>query len=197
MKKNKTVPLLKISGDSSIYFDFEKNTPYVQHFIGEFTEKTGKEYSRGKTFWISQALLGGVVALSFFLDKIFTFPVLVSLLIAILSGYLLATIFVKIALTNSFGQRDYRMLTNKEIGAAISNSQNFWVLILVELFIVLSTSILTMISLMYSSLKSTNFFMISGGIFVFILIKKSIHPYQGIKARKILKKQMKEGKFHD
>lgn len=50
---------------------------------------------------------------------------------------------------------------------------------------------------MNNALKSTDFFMTLAGIFVFILIKKSVHPYQGIKARRILKKQMKEGKFND
>ncbi|EKJ3581709.1 TPA: hypothetical protein ACN1ND_000270 [Enterococcus faecalis] len=139
MKKNKTVPLFKISGDSSIYFDFEKNTPYIQHFIGEFTEEAGKEYSKGNTFWISQAFAGGIVVLSLFLDNIFSFPVLISLFISILSGYVLSEIFVKFILTNSFGRRDYRLLSNKEVQEAILNAKKFWVLILVEIFMILST----------------------------------------------------------
>lgn len=174
-----------------------KKTPYIQYFIGAFTEKAGKEYSRSKTFWISQALLGGIVVLSSFLDKLFTFPILISLMISIVSGYLLSTIFLKFVLTNSFSHKDYRLLTNKEIEKVILNTQKFWVLILVENFIFLSIFVLAITSLMHNTFKSTNFFMIVGGIFVFNVIKKAIHPYKVIKARRVLKKQMKEGKFND
>lgn len=54
IRKKKIVPLLKISGDSSIYFDFEKSNPYVQHFKGADTETSGKSYSKSRSFWTSQ-----------------------------------------------------------------------------------------------------------------------------------------------
>lgn len=57
--KNKTVPLLKIANDKSIYFDLSTHELFIQEFVGPYTEKAGKSYSKSNTW--AASMLGSVL----------------------------------------------------------------------------------------------------------------------------------------
>lgn len=194
MKKQR-VPLLKISGDSSIYFDFDENSAYIQHFKGPFTEKAGKNYSFSGTFWLGQSILVGTAILGSVLDSIFEFPVLISIIIAIATGVICAKVFIKVMIVNSLSERDYRELSKKELLRAISNPNRFWVLWLTELGFIVVTSFVVLFLLTQEFISGKEFIMLGLSSFVIISLHDAVHPRLMLKARKILKKQLKEGKF--
>jgi quinol-cytochrome oxidoreductase complex cytochrome b subunit len=197
LAKKKLVPLVKISGDASIYYDFEKNVPYIQHFKGSFTESAGNSYSKGGTFWLGQAILGGTAFLGMVLDAIFKFPVVISVVIAIFLGLVLGNLFIKITITNSLGEKEYRKITKEEVSRSISNSKSFWVLRIAVVFMVLGLLLMLFIQISNNKFKGKDFIILTIGIFAVVGITEAVHPKQGLKARKILKKQLKEGKFDD
>lgn len=193
--KAKRVPLVKISGESSIYFDFEKNVPYIQHFVGPFTEKAGKSYSFSETFWLSQALMGGVAIIANILNGMFDFPVLLSIIIAIVTGMILGKFFIQITIVHSFGKREYRELSVKEIEKALSNSKNVFGLRVAEIFMIVILFFVLLIPLLNGDFDAQSFVMTLLGVFVVTGIHSAVSPKLALKARKILKKQLKEGKF--
>lgn len=195
--KKKKVPLLKISGDSSIYFDFKKNVPYIQRFVGPYTEKSMGRYSKSTTFWLGQALLGFSALFGIILDAIFTFPVLISIILLLFFGVVGSKIFVRIIITNSLGRREYCCFKKKEIQKAISKPSRFWVLWLTELFCSIGLIFAIMITLSENSLSGRGFIMFGISFFTIPLLHFSVHPRLMLKARKILKKQLKEGKYDE
>ncbi|MEQ6207111.1 hypothetical protein IGK38_000292 [Enterococcus pernyi] len=197
MKKKKIIPLLKISGNSSIYFDFEKSTPYVQHFKGAYTETAGKSYSKSRTFWTSQVLMVGMVTFGTILDRLLIFPVLVSLLLVWCLGYVLAHVFIGIMITNSLGEKEYRNFSPNEIQGVVSNSPKFWILLFVEFLLTIGILFVSIISIFDHMLKGEDFIELLFGVFSLASLRKIVPPILGIKAGGILKKQIKEGKFHD
>ncbi|MGG5311632.1 hypothetical protein [Enterococcus sp. DIV2381] len=197
MKKKKIVPLLKISGNSSISFDFEKNTPYVQHFKGAYTETSGRSYSKSRTFWTSQVLMAGMTTFGTILDRVLIFPVLVSLLLVLCLGYVLAHVFIEIMMTNSLGEKDYRNFSPNEIQGVVSNSRKFWMLLFVETLLTLGVFFVSIISISEQMLRGEDFIALLFCVFSLATLRKIVPSNLGIKAGKILKKQMKEGKFHD
>ena len=76
IRKKKIVPLLKISG---------------------------KSYFKSRAFWTSQVLMAGIVTFETILDRLLIFPVIVSLLLVLCLGYVLALVFIEIMMTNSLG----------------------------------------------------------------------------------------------
>ena len=68
--RKKTVPLLKINSDESIYFDFSNNELFIQKFDGGFTEASGKTYSSGITAAFSMIIGVLVLLQSFILEEI-------------------------------------------------------------------------------------------------------------------------------
>lgn len=54
--KNKSVALLKIDTDKSVYFDLSKRKLFIQEFIGPHTERVGKSYSNSQTWTISVSI---------------------------------------------------------------------------------------------------------------------------------------------
>ncbi|GAB2025556.1 hypothetical protein [Lactovum odontotermitis] len=174
-----------------------KHTPYIQHFVGPYTESAGATYSRSNTFWLGQLILPGAAIAGIFLDSLFKFPVMVGIVLAVILGCSLGEVFIKIMLTNSLGEREYRQLTQAEIKRAISNSKAFWIMLLVEGILVSGIVFVSLISLSENTFKGKDFVMFIVGTFGTVALHNSIYPHRGLKARKILKKQLKEGKYND
>lgn len=193
----KSVPLLKISSNSSIYFDFEKEKPYIQYFDGPYTEKARGDYSKSNTFWLGQIVSGIVAFLSFIINALFTLPVVLSIAVAIFVGYVAGWLVGKIMVANSLRERDYKKITKEEITKCISEAHRFWVLRITEIVFAIGVFLGILLALLYGEIRGKYFLMLMLGVFVIKLLNYSVHPRLMLKARKILKKQLKEGKFDD
>lgn len=187
----KKVPLVRVSENAVIYFDFEKNVPYIQHFSTRETRK----YSFSLTFWLSQSVMGGAAIAGIVLDRFFEFPVLVSIIIAFFIGIVLGRLYIKLTITNKFAEAEYIRLSKNEVSKAISNSKNFRVLRITEVFVTLLLFFTSLRSLSNDIFKGSDFIMTALGMFGIIMIHGTIHPKQAMKAHKILKKQLKAGNF--
>lgn len=197
MKKT-IVPLVKISGDSSIYFDFEKHVPYIQHFGGRFTEAGGaKSYSYINTFGLSYLLMLLVGISGTILNIFIIIPPLFGIIFALLLGIALGKIFIKIIVFNSMNEREYRPLTNREIKKVIENGKSARVLRVVIILMGLGLCLATIIYLSEERFYAKDFIMFVMASFIISSINAIGQPGKVLKAIKILKKQLKEGKFDD
>ncbi len=194
--KEKTVPLLKISSSSSIYFDFKKQTLFIQNFGGSHTEESGKSYSYFNTIWLSFGILVSAVVFGWVWDFYIKVPVIVSLIVFTVLGILTGKIFIKIMVKNSMRSRSYEDIDKNSIQKILKQRQGFVVLSLTLWIFAIAVTIGSLIALTMGKIDGESSFMLSLGWFVVSLLK-SFHPQLGIKAIKIIKKQSKEGNFND
>ncbi|MFK4964778.1 MULTISPECIES: hypothetical protein [Lactococcus] len=186
--------LVKNSGESSLGFDFENNVPYIQRYKAK---KVVKSYSYSNTFFLSYLFLGLVGFMGIFLDYFFKFPVLISLIISILIGISLGKTVVYLTVIKLLGEKKYCKIDKKQIEKAIKNKSNLWGLRIVKWFIIVLFIIFSLMLFDKSIMAGGDFIAIILGVFGVTYIETAIHPSKGIKAIKILKKQLKEGKFDD
>lgn len=196
MVKKQKVPLLKISNSSSIYFDFGKKAPYIQDFDGSHTEKAGKSYSYLNTFLLSFGILAFSSIFGIIWDFYVTLPVMISIAIFSVLGFIVGKFFIKIMITNSMSSSSYGNIKQKEINKVLKQRQTFIILNLTLWIFSISVMVGILISLSIGNIHGKSSFMLSLGWFVIIALK-SFHPQKALKAIKILKKQLKEGKFDD
>lgn len=194
--KEKIVPLLKISTSSSIYFDCEKEAPFIQNFVGPHTESSGKSYSYLNTFLLNFVLLIFAGAFGWTWDKFVKIPVIFSVIVFTIIGIMAGKVFVKVMLLNSMGSRSYKKINKEDIRRVLKQRQGFVVLNITLWIFGASVIVGSLISLMMDKLDGESSVMLALGWFV-IVVLKSFHPQKGIKALKILKQQMKEGNFDD
>lgn len=190
----KKVLLVKNSSSSSVGFDFERNAPYIQMFR---TSKKEKSYSYTNTFFLSYAFLGVIGLGGLILDNFFKFPVLISLLTSVLTGFSLGRIIVYLTITKSFSEEIYDKVENKQIEKAIRNKHNLWGLRIVKWFVVLLFILFSIMLFAKSKMTGGDFIAIIFVMFGLTYMEDAIHPRKGLKAIKILKKQLEEGKFDD
>ena len=192
--KAKIVTLMKVTENSGIYFDFLKNTPYIQHFRSPSFNKE-IVYSRSVTFWLSRLLLVGATIIGIIIDKFFVLPVLMSLVIAYSVGIVLGKILIQLMLTNFIDRKEYRKIEKEEILQILSKGKEFWILRLTEIFLYFGLIIVSIILLSQGILKGKDFIMLIVTTFGITLVHDTVYPKRRLKARKILKQQLKAGVF--
>ena len=193
------IPLIKNSDYSSIYFDFKTKEPYIQWFQGYDANGHTSEYSKSNTFWLGMTVSGFAAILGIILDKIFVFPVFLSLVVAGAVGIILGKFLLKMMIEKYMGKREYRKITKVEILQVIERpeSKKIWKLWLIEIFLILLALLGAIIMLSNGEMKGKDFIMSGISTFGITLLHCTVYPRLTMKARKILKKQLKEGKFDD
>lgn len=186
--------LVKNSTASSLGFDFERDEPYIQMYK---THKGKKLYSYSNTFFLSYVFLGMIGVTGIILDNFFKFPVLLSLIIAILVGVSLGKIVVYLTITKSLSEKTYHKINKSLVEKAVQNKKNLWTLRIACWFIILIFIIFSLMLFDKSKMAGGDFIAVILGIFGVTYIENAIHPSKGIKAIKILNKQLKEGRFND
>lgn len=196
--KNKTVPLLKISSDQSIYFDLSTHELFIQEFIGPYTEKSGNSYSKSQTWGIS-AFIGmfliPLIAKQF--NLISLVPNYINILCISGVGFLMGKLLSVYLIDRSKGQCIEKKITKKDVQKILNNSSNSRILVATELLFILGYSIFLII---LPFIGKTS---VKGIIGMFALcfgvsgIHYSVHPLAQQKAFRILKKQMKAGMYDE
>jgi hypothetical protein len=194
--KEKIVPLLKISTSSSIYFDFEEEVPFIQNFVGSHTESEGKSYSYLKTILLSFVILLIAGAFGWLWDSFVRISVIFSVMVFTIIGIIVGKAVIRIMLLNSMGSRSYKKINKEDIRRVLKQRQGFIVLNITLWLFGVAVVVGSLISLIMDKINGEGSFMLALGWFV-VIVLKSLHPQKGLKAIKILKKQMKEGNFDD
>ena len=190
----KIVPLLKISQSSSIYFDFDKEVPYIQTFRGYAIK--ARESSKNDTFWLTWLIIGGANLIGIVLDQLFKLPILFSIILALILGAIISKVFTKVCITNSLGDREYNVIPLEDIKNTILTINKIRLIWATYIFLIIGYILMSIILISGGSFKGKDFIMFILGSFA-ITFLHDIRPRLILKAIKILKKQMKEGKFDD
>ncbi|MBO0466065.1 hypothetical protein JZO73_00785 [Enterococcus plantarum] len=196
--KNKSVALLKIDTDKSVYFDLSKRKLFIQEFIGPYTEKSGKSYSKSQTWGIS-AFIGmfliPLIAKQF--NLISLVPNYINILCISGVGFLMGKLLTVYLIDRSKGQYIEKKFTKKDVQKILNNSSNLRILAVTELLFIFGYSIFLII---LPFIEKTS---VKGIIGIFALcfavsgIHFSAHPFAQQKAFRILKKQMKAGMYDE
>lgn len=194
--KEKIVPLLKISTSSSIYFDFEEEVPFIQNFVRSHTEAEGKSYSYLKTILLSFVILLIAGAFGWLWDSFVRISAIFSVMVFTIIGITVGKAVIRIMLLNSMGSRSYKKINKEDIRRVLKQRQGFIVLNMTLWLFGVAVVVGSLISLIMDKINGEGSFMLALGWFV-VIVLKSLHPQKGLKAIKILKKQMKEGNFDD
>lgn len=194
--KKKVVPLLKISGNQSIYYDLVTNKMFVQEFVGPFTEKAGNSYSKS-TVWSLVMFIGLII-----------FPVIAKRLLPIkrpsiyllvlwlfLLGWGIGFLFYKIFLANSKGNIENRVFNKKEILAIIENLKRAKSLAWIEIIFSVGYVLFFFYSFSLNELLPQDSILVILTGFIVSLLHYSVSPISQRKVLRILKKQLKEGKY--
>lgn len=186
-------------GRKSIMFDFIENRPYIEYFEieGGNEEKTGYEYSHSNTFWLGLLLMSVTNVMGLFLDKILTINPIIGLVVSVGTAILFMELilnFLKKKIT--YNQKEYRV-TKNEIYRALQHGKKIWVLRLTNCLLILGLFLAIIIIISSNKMSGKDFIMINLLVSVITFIQGTIHPNQVMKARKILKKQLKAEVFSD
>ncbi|GAB2023881.1 hypothetical protein RyT2_29640 [Pseudolactococcus yaeyamensis] len=186
-------------GKKSIMFDFIENRPYIEYFEieGGNEEKTGYEYSHSNTFWLGLLLMSVTNVMGLFLDKILTINPIIGLVVSVGTAILFMELilnFLKKKITHN--QKEYRV-TKNDIYRALQHGKKIWVLRLTNCLLILGLFLAIIIIISSNKMSGKDFIMINLLVSVITFIQGTIHPNQVMKARKILKKQLKAEVFSD
>lgn len=186
-------------GKKSIMFDFIENRPYIEYFEieGGNEEKTGYEYSHSNTFWLGLLLMSVTNVMGLFLDKILTINPIIGLVVSVGTAILFMELilnFLKKKIT--YNQKEYRV-TKNDIYRALQHGKKIWVLRLTNCLLILGLFLAIIIIISSNKMSGKDFIMINLLVSVITFIQGTIHPNQVMKARKILKKQLKAEVFSD
>lgn len=195
MNNRGKVPVLhKQDKKSSIYFDFDKGVPYIQTLKGYAIETRGD--SKNDTFWLTWSIIGGASLIGTVLDRLFKFPILFSVILALILGAVISKIFTKLYITNSLGEREYKIIPLEDIKNAILTINKIRLIWGTYIFLIIGYVLMSLISISGGSFKGKDFVMfILGGFAITFL--HDMQPRLILKAIKILNQQMKEGKYND
>ncbi|MEI5993933.1 hypothetical protein [Candidatus Enterococcus mansonii] len=196
--KNKTVPLLKIASDKSIYFDLSTQELFIQEFEGPFTEKAGGSYSKSTTWSIS--MLGGMVIIPL-LAKQFKFvsfmPIYLTVLYISGASWFLGKFLANILVEKSKGQITKRIFKKEEVVKVLKNSKNLIPLAWLERLFFVGYIVFFLFSLSMEDISTEIAIELILFCFGIGLIHYSVHPLRQRKAFRILKRQLKAGKFDE
>ena len=195
MKNKGKVPVLhKQDKKSSIYFDFDKGVPYIQILKGYAIKTRG--YSRNDTFWLTWTIIGGTSLIGIVLDHLFKFPILFSIILALSLGTVISKIYTKLYITNSLGDREYKIIPLEDIKNAILTINKIRLIWGAYIFLIIGYILMSIISISGDTFKGKDFVMFILGGFAITFLHDT-RPRLILKAIKILKQQLKEGKYND
>ena len=186
-------------GKKSIMFDFIENRPYIEYFEikGGNEEKTGYEYSHSNTFWLGLILMSVTNVMGLFLDKILTINPIIGSVVSVGTAILFMELilnFLKKKITHN--QKEYRV-TKNDIYRALQHGKKIWVLRLTNCLLILGLFLAIIIIISSNKMSGKDFIMINLLVSVVTFIQGTTHPNRVMKARKILKKQLKAEIFSD
>ena len=196
--KNKTVPLLKIDTDKSIYFDMTTQRLFIQEFVGPFIEKAGTSYSKSNT-WIA-SMVGGMLVIPLIADHFETLPFLrpsLRVLLLFGVGWSLGIIVNMFLVDKSKGKKFKKRFNRSEVEAILRNSKNLKILVWTQFIFLSGYAFFFLISFWIDNLSSKNALLVLLVGFVTSLLHFSTHPFAQRKAFRIIKKQLKEGKYDE
>lgn len=195
---DKSVPLLKIDTDKSIYFDLSKSELFIQEFDGPFTEKARGSYSKSSTWSIS--MVGGLLIIPL-LAKQFKFvsfmPIYLTVLCLFGVGWIIGKLLANQFVEKSRGKRIKKNFKKEEVMKVLRNSSNLKLLVWVQFIFLLGYGMFFLYSLSINRLSTENTILLLLVSFVTSLMHYSVHPFAQQKAFRILKKQMKSGKYDE
>ncbi|MFK4568343.1 hypothetical protein [Enterococcus sp. UD-01] len=196
--KNKVAPLLKIDSDKSIYFDLSTRELFIQEFIGLFTEKASRSYSKSNT-WIT-SMVGGILLIPL-LAKQFNFISFVPIYLTVIciSGvsWFLGKILASFLVEKSKGSIVKREFKKEEVKKVLKNSKNLIPLAWIERLFFIGYIIFLLLSFSMENISTKIVVELILFCFGIGLLHYSVHPLIQQKAFRILKKQMKEGKYDE
>lgn len=196
--KRKMTPLLLKDNTTSIYFNFEDKEIYETKFEGALTRGfSGNQ--KTNTFFLSLIIIYVVAPISIFLLNQFVFQnKLVSIVFSFVIGLAIGYFLVKSVLSEII-ERKLMVFSSLEIKRISRKAiRNGRILNITMVCFILFSLIGLFVSLNLSKQGFSKFLFYNGlSGFVIMGIKASSHPKAMIKAGKILKKQLKEGKLDD
>lgn len=196
--KNKTVPLLKIDSDKSIYFDLSTRELFIQEFVGPYTEKAGKSYSKSNTWIIS--MLGGVLIIPLMAKQFNLIPFLPTYLMVLClfgAGWILGKILANLLVEKSKGKRIKKTFKKEEVTKVVKNSKNLKLLAWVEMIFLIGYCMFFLYSFLIEKISTQDSIELLILGFITSLMHYSVYPIAQQKAFRILKKQMKAGMYDE
>lgn len=196
--KNKVAPLLKITSDKSIYFDLSTHELFIQEFVGPFTEKAGRSYSKSNT-WLT-GMVGGMLIVPL-LAKQFNFisfmPIYLTVICISGASWFLGKFLANFLVEKSKGSIVKRTFKKEEVEKVLENSKNVIPLAWIERLCFVGYTIFFLFSLSMENISTKIVIEIILFCFGIGLLHYSVHPLIQQKALRILKKQMKAGKYDE
>lgn len=194
MNKSKNeVPLLRKSPKESIYFDFDNKRLFIQEFTGKH-----EEYSKSLVWLLG--MLGASLIIPFLSKKLefmSIIPPSINYFLFSLVGYGTAKIVNLMIINKIKGERIYENFDAKQVKKILDNKDNLNIIWWTQLMLIIGYAIGFFICLLTESLAIDMAIIVTADCFVVILLQDSVRPFASKKAIRILKKQMKEGKFND
>jgi len=132
-----------------------------------------------------------------FLDKILTINPIIGSVVSVGTAILFMELilnFLKKKITHN--QKEYRV-TKNDIYRALQHGKKIWVLRLTNCLLILGLFLAIIIIISSNKMSGKDFIMINLLVSVVTFIQGTTHPNRVMKARKILKKQLKAEIFSD
>lgn len=196
--KVKTVPLLKVGTDKSIYFNLSTHRLFIQEFVGPFIEKSGESKLQSNIWRIS--MVGGMLILPLLAKQFQILPFLPIYLMVLLIfgvGWFIGFILNILLVEKSKGKRTIKEFKKEEIQTILKNSSNLRLLECTQITFFVGYTVFFLYSTLLDNLSSKNGILIFLVGFLTSLMHYSVHPFAQRKAYRILKKQLKEGKYDE
>lgn len=196
--KDKTVPLLKVDTDKSIYFDLSTHKLFIQEFVGPFIEKSGESNLQSNIWIIS--MVGGMLIIPLLAKQFQIIPFLPIYLMVLLIfgvGWFIGIILNILLVEKSKGKKTIKDFKKEEVQMILKNSINLRLLEWVQITFLGGYTVFFLYSILLDNLSSKNGILIFLVGFITSLMHYSVHPFAQRRALRILKKQLKEGNYDE
>lgn len=196
--KDKTVPLLKIDTDKSIYFNLSTHRLFIQEFVGPFIEKSEESNLQSNIWKIS--MVGGMLVIPLLAKQFKILPILPIYLTVLLifgAGWFVGIMLNILLIEKSKGKKIIKDFKKEEVQMILKNSKNLRLLEWTQITFLVGYTIFFLYSILIDNLSSKNGILIFLVGFLTSLMHYSVHPFAQRKAFRIIKKQLKEGKYNE
>ena len=191
----KPLDLGLISENETVKFDFKTKTVYVETFRLNGFKKEADGNSFMNTVWLGVVFIAVIGVFGKILDAFITIPPILGFSFACAIGYFPVKLLIEwlskraVAVsTRKASKKEIENVFGKRVGQLWVMQVGVWIVYVCLFFTFL-------ISLSENRLKGGGLIAVTLGVLGFTIIQTTAQPRQSIKARKILKKQLKEGKF--
>lgn len=186
-------------GNKTLIFDFHENKAYVEYFEikGNRKEKSGYRYSYSNTFWLTLILMFMTTIMGLLLDKFIVINPFIGSGLSIIPMAVLTEVILKL-LRNMIILKSKEEVSKSDIEELLKKSgKDYWICRMINLLLIFMIIIMIIISISDNRMSGKTFIMINLSVLVYRFMQGTIKPARVIKARRILKKQLREGKFDD